>query len=64
MPHCIPDSVEFLTSVFSGEISVVEYLGGFLLPTTFGNMIGGVGLVTLLNWGQVLGAKKKNGSGE
>ncbi len=64
LPHCIADSVEFLTSVFSGEISVLEYLGGFLLPATLGNMIGGVGLVTLLNWGQVLGSKKKIGSGE
>ncbi len=64
LPHCIADSVEFLTSVFAGEISVLEYLGGFLLPATLGNTIGGIGLVTLLNWGQVLGSKKKIGSGE
>jgi formate/nitrite transporter FocA (FNT family) len=59
LPHCIVGSSEFLMSVFAGDVSVAEYLGGFLLPTTLGNMIGGLGLVTLLNWGQVLGSKKK-----
>ena len=59
LPHCIADSIEFLVSLFSGNISFSQYLGDFLLPTTLGNTIGGIGLVTLLNWGQVLGSKKK-----
>lgn len=59
LPHCIADSSEFLMSLFAGEISVTEYLGDFLIPATIGNTIGGIGLVTLLNWGQVLGSKKK-----
>jgi formate/nitrite transporter FocA (FNT family) len=37
----------------------VEYLGLFLLPTTLGNIVGGIVLVTLLNYGQVAGPKKK-----
>ena len=58
-PHCVADSAEFLMAVFVGQISPPQYLGGFLLPATLGNMIGGIVLVTLLNWGQVLGSKKK-----
>ncbi len=59
LPHCIVGSSEFLMSLFSGEISASQYLVGFLAPTTLGNVIGGLVLVTLLNWGQVLGSKKK-----
>ena len=58
-PHCIADSIELLITLFSGNISPLEYLGGFLLPSTIGNAVGGIVLVTLLNWGQVLGSKKK-----
>ena len=59
LTHCIAGSSEFLISVFSGKESWAEYLGGFLLPTTLGNIVGGVVLVTLLNYGQVIGSKKK-----
>jgi formate/nitrite transporter FocA (FNT family) len=59
LPHCIVGSSEFLMSIFSGDISPLQYLGSFLIPTTIGNVVGGIGLVTLLNWGQVLGSKKK-----
>lgn len=45
-------------SVFAGEATFSEYLGLFLLPTTFGNTIGGLLLVTLLNYGQVTGSRK------
>jgi formate/nitrite transporter FocA (FNT family) len=34
-------------------------LAGILLPTTIGNTVGGVILVTLLNYGQVMGSKAK-----
>ena len=57
--HCIAGSAEVLMSVFSGKAGFGEYLGGFLVPTTLGNTIGGVLLVTLLNYGQVSGSKKK-----
>ena len=59
LTHCVAGSSEFLISVFSGKESWAEYLGGFLLPTTLGNIVGGVVLVTLLNYGQVIGSKKK-----
>ncbi len=64
LPHCVVGSSEFLMGVFSSDISFLQYLGSFLVPTTLGNMIGGLGLVTLLNWGQVLGSKKELSSGE
>lgn len=59
LPHGIADSAEFLISLFSGNISFLQYLGNFLVPATIGNAIGGIVLVTLLNWGQVLGSKKE-----
>lgn len=45
LAHCIADSIELLTSLFSGSISFSQYLGGFLLPATLGNTIGGICLV-------------------
>ena len=59
LTHCIAGSTEFLISVFSGKETWAEYLGGFLVPTTLGNTIGGVVLVALLNYGQVMGSKAK-----
>jgi formate/nitrite transporter FocA (FNT family) len=55
--HCIAGSTEFMISVFAGETSWIEFLGGFLLPATLGNAVGGVILVTLLNYGQVIGSE-------
>jgi formate-nitrite transporter family protein len=59
LTYCIAGSSEFLISVFSSEESWAEYLGVFLGPTTFGNIVGGVVLVTLLNYGQVMGSRAK-----
>ncbi len=59
LTHCIAGSTEFLISVFSGEETWTQYLGGFLVPTTLGNTVGGVILVALLNYGQVIGSKAK-----
>ncbi len=59
LTHCIAGSAEFLISVFSGEQTWGSYFGGFLLPTTLGNTVGGVILVALLNYGQVMGSKAK-----
>jgi formate-nitrite transporter family protein len=59
LTHCIAGSSEFLISVFSGKESWAEYLVGFLVPTTLGNTVGGVVLVALLNYGQVMGSKAK-----
>ena len=59
LTHCIAGSSEFTIGIFAGEIPFLEYLGGFLIPTTLGNIVGGVFLVTLLNYGQVAGSDKK-----
>jgi formate/nitrite transporter FocA (FNT family) len=59
LTHCIAGTSEFLIRVFSGEESWAEYFGGFLWPTIFGNIVGGVVLVTLLNYGQVMGSRAK-----
>ncbi len=58
LPHCIASSTEILVSVFVGQTSWLEYLGGFLVPATLGNAIGGLFLVTLLNYGQVVGSRR------
>ena len=50
---CIAGSTEVLVGVFAGEFSLPEFLGGFLVPATLGNAVGGLVLVTLLNYGQV-----------
>ncbi len=59
LTHCIAGSSEILVGVFVGEVSASEYLGSFLLPTTLGNIVGGIVLVTLLNYGQVAASDKK-----
>lgn len=59
LTHCIAGSSEFLISVFSAEETWGGYLGGFLVPTTLGNTVGGVILVALLNYGQVMGSRAK-----
>jgi formate/nitrite transporter FocA (FNT family) len=59
LAHCIAGSAEVLIAVFAGETSWIEYLGRFLVPATLGNTIGGLVLVTLLNYGQVVGSKRQ-----
>lgn len=59
LPHCVAGSSEVLLGVFAGEFSWGDFFAGFLFPTTIGNILGGIFLVTLLNYGQVVGSKKK-----
>jgi formate/nitrite transporter FocA (FNT family) len=58
--HCIAGSTEVMIGVFAGEASFGEFLGGFLVPATLGNVVGGIILVTLLNYGQVVGSEPDN----
>jgi formate/nitrite transporter FocA (FNT family) len=51
--HVIAGSVETLYGVAIGTIGFGQYLVSFLLPVFLGNCIGGVALVSLLNYGQV-----------
>ncbi len=46
--HVIAGSVETIYIVASGEQSVWNYIGGFLIPALIGNVIGGVSLVAAI----------------
>jgi formate-nitrite transporter family protein len=50
--HCIAGSSEILASVVSGSLPAFGYLR-WIIPVTLGNVLGGVTIVTLLNFGQV-----------
>jgi len=52
--HIIAGSVEVLYLVAAGGLSWGHYFGQYLLPVFLGNAIGGVTLVSLLNYGQVV----------
>jgi formate/nitrite transporter FocA (FNT family) len=49
--HCVATSGEILAAVLSNQLSALSYLK-WLLPATCGNILGGVLLVTLLEYGQ------------
>lgn len=50
--HCIVTSCEILSASMAGAVSVGAYFH-WLLPATLGNIAGGVGIVSVLNYGQV-----------
>ncbi len=50
--HCIVTSSEILSAVFAGSLSLGVYVR-WLLPATLGNIVGGVVIVSLINYGQV-----------
>ena len=54
LSHVIAGTVDVFYLVAIGQLSFAAYLGGFLLPVFLGNCIGGVSLVALLNYGQVV----------
>ena len=49
----IAGSVECAFLAFSGQVSWGEIFTRFFVPTLLGNMLGGVALVAVLNYGQV-----------
>jgi formate/nitrite transporter FocA (FNT family) len=53
LAHSIAGSVEVLYVVVTGTVSWGDYLGGYLLPALLGNIVGGVGLVAILNYAQI-----------
>ena len=53
LAHIIVGSVDAFYLVETGEAGFGDYLWRFFLPTLIGNVIGGVTLVAVLNWGQV-----------
>lgn len=52
--HCIASSGEILAAVLHGDVAASRYFY-WLLPAILGNIVGGVVLVTLLEYGQVSG---------
>ena len=50
--HCVVTSCEILSSVMAGSVSTPVYLH-WLSAATLGNIVGGVGIVSVLNYGQV-----------
>lgn len=59
LPHCVAGSSEVFMAVFAGEHSWRDFWVDFQIPTTIGNVLGGIFVVTLLNYGQVIGSKAK-----
>ena len=51
--HCIASSGEILSAVMAGSVTIDGYLK-WLLFATSGNIVGGVLIVSVLNYGQVL----------
>lgn len=50
--HCIVTSCEILSATLAGSVSASSYFH-WLVAATLGNIAGGVGIVSLLNYGQV-----------
>jgi formate/nitrite transporter FocA (FNT family) len=59
LTHIIAGSVEALFLVMIGARSWWAYLGGYMLPTLLGNILGGVALVSALNHAQVVAGFNK-----
>jgi formate/nitrite transporter FocA (FNT family) len=57
LAHVIAGSVEVLYLVFTGATTAGTYTVGFLIPSLIGNVIGGVLLVAVLNYGQVVAGR-------
>ena len=56
--HCIASSAEIIAAIMAGHLHFANYFQ-WLLPATLGNIVGGVAIVSLLNYGQVrVGAEK------
>jgi formate/nitrite transporter FocA (FNT family) len=58
--HIIVDAVSAFYLVNLGKFGLLEALGVSLLPILIGNIIGGITLVAVLNYGQVAGENTKN----
>lgn len=52
--HVIAGSIEVLFLVTTGALSWQQCVGGYILPTLIGNILGGVSLVAALNHAQVV----------
>jgi formate/nitrite transporter FocA (FNT family) len=53
LAHIVAGSVDAFYLVVTGSIGMGEYVWHFFVPTLVGNVLGGVALVSVLNYGQV-----------
>jgi formate-nitrite transporter family protein len=56
--HCIASSGEILSAVVSGALPANVYLR-WIVPCTLGNIIGGIVMVSILNYGQVIAGESR-----
>ena len=61
LTHIIAGSVEALFLVWAGQMAWTSYLGGYMIPTLIGNILGGVALVSALNHAQVVAGQSESG---
>ncbi len=59
LSHIIAGSVETLYLVMLGRLAWSAWLTTFMLPTLLGNAVGGVALVSALNYGQVAAGRRR-----
>ena len=59
LAHSVLGSSEMLIGVVLGKILWLDYFGVFLIPVVLGNALGGVILVSLLNYAQVAASENK-----
>jgi formate/nitrite transporter FocA (FNT family) len=60
LTHIIAGSVEVLFLVMTGRLSWFSYLGGYMVPTLLGNIVGGVSMVSVVNHAQVVSGMSQN----
>ena len=60
LTHIIAGSVEVLFLVMTGHLSWFAYLGGYMMPTLIGNIIGGVSMVSAVNHAQSVAGMAQN----
>ena len=60
LTHIIAGSVEVLFLVMTGRMTWFGYLGGYMLPTLIGNIIGGVSMVSAVNHAQSVAGMPQN----
>jgi formate/nitrite transporter FocA (FNT family) len=60
--HCVASSGEIMSAVVSGAVKLSAY-GSWLGAATLGNILGGVVMVSLLNYGQVETGRRAVGTG-
>ena len=59
LSHIIAGSVETLYLVVTGQLAWSAWFTTFMLPTLLGNAVGGVALVSALNYGQVAAGRRR-----